>query len=162
MDPLADLKDIHLPEDIPLWPLAPGWWIVITLIIALVGYGLYRFWQYRHYWRVKRQGLAFLSKSGSLSSAQILHTLKWVCLHYYPRQQVAPLHGEALLRFLLVQLPDDVQPKFKVLAQNAIVEHYRKNEHDIYAAELHKAAMLWCQQAKLPNSSQALSNGGLS
>ena len=30
-DPLAQLRDIHLPEPILWWPLAPGWWVLIVL-----------------------------------------------------------------------------------------------------------------------------------
>lgn len=47
MDPnalLADLKDAHAPELISAWPLAPGWWLLLALIIvglfALTIYGL--------------------------------------------------------------------------------------------------------------------------
>ena len=29
-DPLAELRDIHLPPEIGWWPPAYGWWILIT------------------------------------------------------------------------------------------------------------------------------------
>jgi hypothetical protein len=32
-DPLSQLADIHLPDPVSFWPLAPGWWIVIVLIL---------------------------------------------------------------------------------------------------------------------------------
>lgn len=32
-DPLASLRDIHLPDAPGLWPLAIGWWIVILAIL---------------------------------------------------------------------------------------------------------------------------------
>jgi len=35
-DPLADLRDIHLPEAIGWWPLAPGWWLLLGFIIILI------------------------------------------------------------------------------------------------------------------------------
>ena len=33
-DPLSQLADIHLPDPVSIWPLAPGWWLVIVLILA--------------------------------------------------------------------------------------------------------------------------------
>lgn len=160
MDPLAQLKDIHLPDAIPLWPLAPGWWILIICILAAIAYATQRYLKHRRFWQVKRQGLDYLMASDSLSSEQSLTTLKWVCLHYFQREKVASLHGESLLRFFLKQLPTEIQPKFRVLAQNAIVEHYRKNDHDIYAPEIHKAAILFCQHADLTNSNNSGLKGG--
>ena len=33
-DPLAQLRDIHLPEAIGWWPPAPGWWILALLLLV--------------------------------------------------------------------------------------------------------------------------------
>lgn len=45
-DPLADLHDIHLPEAIGWWPLAPGWWLLLGFIIMLLAALLfYRRWR---------------------------------------------------------------------------------------------------------------------
>jgi len=38
---LKDLKDIHLPDPVSVWPLAPGWWGLMILIPVL--YFLIRF-----------------------------------------------------------------------------------------------------------------------
>lgn len=29
---LKDLRDIHLPDPVSVWPLAPGWWVLIVLV----------------------------------------------------------------------------------------------------------------------------------
>ncbi|MEL0036507.1 MAG: DUF4381 domain-containing protein, partial [Gammaproteobacteria bacterium] len=39
-DPLANLRDIHLPGDVSWWPLAPGWWILIVVVIAVLVWSL--------------------------------------------------------------------------------------------------------------------------
>jgi len=46
-DPLAGLRDIHLPEPVSWWPPAPGWWLLLVLILLGMA-ALYR-------WLKKRQ-----------------------------------------------------------------------------------------------------------
>ena len=39
-NPLINLKDIHLPPDVSIWPPAPGWWILaVVLLLILVFFG---------------------------------------------------------------------------------------------------------------------------
>jgi hypothetical protein len=33
-DPLSQLRDIHLPEPVSLWPPAPGWWFLLLVLIV--------------------------------------------------------------------------------------------------------------------------------
>jgi len=41
--PLDQLADIHLPTGVSWWPLAPGWWILLgLLVIAAIGAYLWR------------------------------------------------------------------------------------------------------------------------
>jgi len=48
MDP-ADipLRDIHLPDPVSWWPLAPGWWVLVGCVLACVLIGLGWWWRSR-------------------------------------------------------------------------------------------------------------------
>lgn len=35
-DPLSQLADIHLPDPVSIWPLAPGWWLLIALALLFL------------------------------------------------------------------------------------------------------------------------------
>ncbi len=35
-NPLAQLRDIHTPDPISWWPLAPGWWVLLVLALTLI------------------------------------------------------------------------------------------------------------------------------
>lgn len=35
-DPLANLRDIRLPEAVAFWPPAPGWWMLAGLVLAFL------------------------------------------------------------------------------------------------------------------------------
>ena len=80
-DPLADLADIHLPNSISAWPLAPGWWVLIILACAgLVA--LFKLWSKWHASRLyRRQALAQLnsieaSNNKVSSNSQLVATLE--------------------------------------------------------------------------------------
>lgn len=46
MNPLDQLRDIHTTNELPWWPLAPGWWIVALLLAIVVGFLLHLLWRY--------------------------------------------------------------------------------------------------------------------
>lgn len=108
-DPLAALRDIHLPPAVDAWPPAPGWWLlalaaVVVLVAAIV-------WLVRH-WRTGRYRRLAVDELRSLQAAWRQHQddgtfvtgvsllLKRVALSAWPRADVAGLTGEAWVRFL--------------------------------------------------------------
>lgn len=109
VDALAQLKDIHLPASIAWWPLAPGWYVVFFLVLVFFS-GL-AFFVYRRYLngRAKKQALALLENyvqhydkehNAQVTSARISELLKRVALVYFPREQVASMHGQEWVDFL--------------------------------------------------------------
>ncbi len=108
-DPLAALRDIHLPVPVSDWPPAPGWWVLAFLVIFLTLYFLYRLrerWQANRYRREALRQLESLYREWQetgdekqfLSDYQRL--LKRAALTRYPRVDVASLTGEAWVDFL--------------------------------------------------------------
>ncbi len=103
------LRDLHLPEAISWWPLAPGWWVVIG--IALVGIGfLIRAWlRTRAHSAARRYALRQLDaivqqydehKDPIAFGAKLSELLRRTMLAYAPRLDVAGLTGDEWLRWL--------------------------------------------------------------
>ena len=108
----SQLHDIHLPQHVAWWPLGWGWWIVIAVVLLIAGtlsYYYYRRWRYRtqHYALQTLQQIqqSQLMPHEKIAALSIL--LRRIALSYYPRRQVAGLHGQAWLTFLAesAQLP---------------------------------------------------------
>jgi hypothetical protein len=108
-DPLAGLRDYHLPEPVAWWPPAPGWWLLASLTVAvfmvllllrrrrrrsassvsLAGRELARL---RAAWRVDRDDAALLR--------ELSHLLRRFVLARFPGDRAAGLCGESWLRYL--------------------------------------------------------------
>ena len=103
------LRDLHLPDAVGWWPLAPGWWIVIVLAAAAllyVAWRWYRAWQFnaprRHALReLARFEAEYLEHHDPVVLGKRLsELLRRGMLAYAPREEVAGLNGEAWLRWL--------------------------------------------------------------
>lgn len=101
------LRDIHLPDPISWWPVAPGWWLLaVLLLLSLAG-----IWWWRKRKAAKRfQPLALAAaeldilrtaRSGDATLAVELSAwLRRVCLAVFPRTDVASLNGKRWLAYL--------------------------------------------------------------
>jgi hypothetical protein len=102
MNPLEQLKDIHLPGAVSAWPPSIAWWLALLLAlitcVLLIFAGLY----YRKRSRLTRLALAELARLQQQGcDINALHLLlKRVVLTSFPRQQVAALYGQQWLEFL--------------------------------------------------------------
>lgn len=102
------LRDIHVPAAPPFWPPAPGWWVAVALLFAMLTW--MTLLALRRY-RIRRERRRLLSALNRLERrlqsertpealAHISVLLRRLALLHFPRRQVAALTGEAWLRFL--------------------------------------------------------------
>jgi uncharacterized membrane-anchored protein YhcB (DUF1043 family) len=97
-------EQIIIPTQIPsAWPPAPIYWAILFGVICIV---ILLVWIIKR--RIKKQQtinsalkkLAQLQQSNTTNFVQLNELLKGICLHYYPRQEVASLAGQAWFLFL--------------------------------------------------------------
>ncbi len=106
---LDQLREIHLPAEVSFWPLAPGWWLALALLLVL-GSGLCwwlgRYWRSNRYRKQARRLLQDHYKrcAGDQHKATCLRgvneILRRTALMAFPRQRVAALAGDDWVAFL--------------------------------------------------------------
>jgi len=153
-DPLAELRDIHLPAPIETWPPAIGWWLLAVIsVIAFIAI-IYALWRYWHANQYRREAIAQLrqlrEQHAGASSDYLYHyttLLKRVALTHYPRAKVAALTGEAWVAFL-----DETcgSREFSMGAGQVLVQgQYQAAEHldgEIDIDALHKLGEHWIKR----------------
>ncbi len=108
-DPLAGLRDIHLPPPVSWWPPAPGWWLLAALVVLATAGALW-WWRRRH--RAGALRRAALTELGRIHERHrqsgddqrlvqdLSRLLRRVALSRWPRERVSGLTGRAWLAFL--------------------------------------------------------------
>lgn len=149
-DPLANLQPLRQGELIGWWPPAPGWWVLLALVVA--GLAALAWYLRRHYRRNSYRRAALLRlqslqadyathHDASTYLAQLNALLKSVALRAYPRAQVAAKHGMQWRNFLNQDMP----PEFHFPAGfDAAV--YQKTCPDLDVAQLQAAARHWIRK----------------
>lgn len=108
-DPLAQLRDIHLPEAVSWWPLAVGWWILLVLFLAIVATSIYLVLAKRRRNRYRLAALAELQLLWSeyqnhadteMYVAKLAQLVRRTAITAYPKSNAATLFGEVWLQFL--------------------------------------------------------------
>lgn len=157
VEALAQLKDIHLPEAVGWWPPAPGWYGVMVVIFGLIV--LITLLAYRRYLnaQAKKQALVLLKtyivqyekdRNTQLMSARVSELLKRVALVYFPRHQVASIHGQEWIDFLSkTGKKIDFEPVKTMLLDLPFKPNDKTNLDPLLIR-----AKLWIQQRKVPCS----------
>jgi hypothetical protein len=110
VDPLSELRDIHLPSGPAWWPPAPGWWglALIVLLFTAAALAVRLIWRYRRL-RLRRNALKTIAELRARHrrgetlqalAAELSVLLKNTAVTRFPEDRVAGLAGRPWLEFL--------------------------------------------------------------
>jgi hypothetical protein len=155
-DPLAQLRDIHLPDPISAWPPGPGWWL-LAVLLACTLIAAFTWWLRRHRanaWRRQaRSALNVAYRQYRLSEDEIAYLqemneiLKRAALQQFPREEVARLSGSNWEAFLDAQwrkVPDTAFTRLE-FADCA----YRPGPGGVDIEALHRLGRRWVKQLRV-------------
>lgn len=154
MDPLAQLRDIHLPQAVGFWPLAWGWWVLLILLVlgVLAIILLYRRHRQRNRYRAAalnalQQAKAEVQQDQQIATylQQLSIILRRAALSGCHQVYQPNLNGEAWLRWLDDQCPETRQGFSQGVGRALLTGPYEPApQADVEA--LHQLASLWLQK----------------
>ena len=109
VDALANLKDIHLPNAVSWWPLAPGWWVLLALFLLMIALAVTLTIRSRRKTSqeiIIDQALQLFNQlqQQSLTPKDLImelsELLRRTAISLYGRDEIANLAGDDWLRFL--------------------------------------------------------------
>ena len=127
------LRDIHLPDGVSVWPPAPGWWLLLILLMAfaILLPKLIRYLKqprpnklaWSEFKRIQQQ---YQQQQNTQQLARELSALlRRIALSYLPREQVASLTGKAWQQQLASINPQ--QPLSDVVLDTLSTAAYQAN-----------------------------------
>ena len=154
-DPLAQMRDIHLPEPVGAWPPGPGWWALAALLLVLIAALLW--WAVRRYrhngWRRRaarelEEAYARWQQQGDTPRylQQLNEILKRAALYQYPREMTAGLSGAAWSHFLDAHWRSPPERSFDSLGLADLV--YRPDPRDADIETLHRLGTRWLKESR--------------
>ena len=165
-DPLAQLRDIHVPSEVNVWPLDWGWWVAIAVVLLAL-FCLYKaITAHIRHNKARKRALALLESVSAQQSnwpVALNSILKRTAMSYYPTQQVAGLYGkqwQAFLTYALKSSDSKLESDLGLLVSN--VYQATPNPSDFETCK--GAVKNWLSKAKLPKNKGAyggVNDGGL-
>lgn len=142
---LDRLHDIALPPEVPWWPLAPGWYVVLGVLLVLMLVLAHRAWK-RHrgnaYRRAALRQLAFAQDVPSIAEL-----LRRTALAIAPREEIAAMTGNAWLDWLAAQSSEDIPDAVREQLNTGVYDQ-RGPDHEL--APLREFAGRWIAHHQSP------------
>ncbi|MGX9462613.1 DUF4381 domain-containing protein [Shewanella sp. A14] len=140
---LEQLQDIQLPEPISAIPIAPGYWIIATILIILAIWLSRRLYKQRQYHAPRKAALTLLESyniDDDTFAAQVNSLLKRTALTYLPRENLAKLNGQPWFDWLDTRLPAKQQ---HTIGNLLVKRHQASGLTFTEKAHLHSLAKAW-------------------
>ena len=118
-DNLPELRDIHLPEGVSIWPPAYGWWLILAVVVLLWFSGrLFKFLRLKSKKIYAKRLLREKSfENPVVAAAKISEILRRICVVKYP--QALALSGKEWTDFLSSHAKENLSQNTADLLQNA-------------------------------------------
>ena len=136
MDNLPDLRDIHIPDGVSIFPPAYGWWLMLLFILFLAfSYHFYK--KYKHHSK-KLYALRLLNnirEDNAINNAKAMsELLRRICVAKYP--QAVVFFGRQWIDFLNAHSSKTLDAKTADLLIDAPYMPSSSNLYNIEDAEL--------------------------
>ncbi|MEZ5571845.1 MAG: DUF4381 domain-containing protein [Halioglobus sp.] len=95
---LKDFGDIVMPADLTWWPIRPGWWVLLAVLV--IAFSLYAYRRYRR-WRRNAYRRAALAQLSAMTSLRDLNRIvKQAAVAAFPSDSTAMLWGNSWVEYL--------------------------------------------------------------
>lgn len=134
-----NINGVLEPDKISIWPLQPGWYMVLGLILVALAYLGWRLYQSNLKNRYKREAIKRINalSNGTNFFYQLNSLIKSVAIQSYGRKKVAGLTGKEWTTFLN---NSENRIMFNSTVLNCLESHhYRKSKDVIEDAIFHAA-----------------------
>ena len=158
-----NLKDIHLPPEVGLWPLAPAWWVLLVLILGALVVTIHKFRQHRAKNRYRNTAAKLLNQSylewqDQDNTSQYLHTanslLRRCVLHATINADQTPLNdkqnssigatGKTWIKILNSFLKQNLTEK----TESALTVKSYQDNPDVDIEQVHQELTAWINNHK--------------
>jgi len=140
-DNLPELRDIHIPDGVSIFPLAYGWWVIALIIVGVIG-AVYLTMFLRR--KSKKLYALYLLKNLTLESpikaaALMSKILRRICVYKY--HEGVGLSGDDWAEFLLAHTKEKLSNRGRALLLDA---PYMPEDAKDFTAEDAKDLRLFC------------------
>ncbi len=162
MNPLDQMKDIHLPPEVSFWPIAYGWWLLLVAVVLTIFFTARWIITNRQINKARRQALTELSQLTADEDwpHQLNALLKRTALSYFDNAQVASLHTHQWVEFLCQQVHEDKRSEFQQTFSQLQQSLYAKSTNHQAFEQCKASVQEWIKSISVKRSNLILNKRG--